>query len=48
LKKAIQLINEGMTVKEAAQLTGWQAADLSKAYFKVYGTTPGSIKKKNK
>jgi AraC-like DNA-binding protein len=48
LKKAMQLIQEGMTVKEAARYTGWQPADLIKAYFKVYGTTPGTIKKKKK
>jgi AraC-like DNA-binding protein len=48
LKKAIQLIKEGMTVKEAARQTGWQSADLIKAYSKVYGTTPGTIKKKKK
>ncbi|HYK57538.1 MAG TPA: AraC family transcriptional regulator, partial [Flavisolibacter sp.] len=46
LKKAIQLLNEGMSVKEAAAATGWRSADLIKAYFKVYGTTPGTIKKK--
>jgi len=48
LKKAIHLIKEGMTVKEAARQTGWQSADLIKAYSKVYGTTPGTIKKKGK
>ncbi|MGN6400815.1 MAG: helix-turn-helix domain-containing protein [Flavisolibacter sp.] len=46
LKKAIQLLNEGMSVKEAAAETGWRSADLIKAYYKVYGTTPGTIKKK--
>jgi AraC-like DNA-binding protein len=46
LKMAIQLINEGMTVKQAAAYTGWRPADLIKAYHKVYGTTPGTIRKK--
>lgn len=48
LKKAIRLIKGGLTVKEAARQTGWQSADLIKAYFKVYGTTPGTIKKNGK
>jgi AraC-like DNA-binding protein len=46
LKKAIQLLNEGMSVKEAAAHTGWRPADLIRAYDKVYGTTPGTIKKR--
>ncbi len=46
LRKAIQLLNEGMTVKEAAAQTGWRSADLIKAYYKVYKTTPGTLKKK--
>ncbi len=46
LKEAIRLLNEGMSVKEAAAATGWRPADLIKAYYKVYGTTPGTIKKK--
>lgn len=47
LQKAIKLLNEGKLVKEAAAETGWRPADLIKAYYKVYGTTPGSAKKKN-
>ncbi len=46
LKKAIHLLNEGMLVKEAAAKTGWTSADLIKAYYKVYRTTPGTLKKK--
>jgi AraC-like DNA-binding protein len=46
LKKAIELLNGGLSVKEAAALTGWRSADLIRAYYKVYGTTPGSAKKK--
>jgi AraC-like DNA-binding protein len=46
LKKAIQLLDEGFSVKEAAAQTGWRPADLIRAYCKVYGTTPGTIKKK--
>jgi AraC-like DNA-binding protein len=46
LKKAIQLIHEGMDVNEAALETGWRSADLIRAYYKVYGTTPGTLKKK--
>jgi AraC-like DNA-binding protein len=46
LKQAIRLINEGMSVKEAAAATGWRPADLIKAYYKVYGTTPGTIRRK--
>jgi len=46
LKEAIRLLNEGKLVKEAAAATGWRSADLIKAYYKVYGTTPGTIKKK--
>jgi AraC-like DNA-binding protein len=48
LKKAIQLLNEGMSVKEAAAQTGWRPADLIRAYNKVYGTTPGTIKKRKR
>jgi AraC-like DNA-binding protein len=46
LKKAIELLNGGLSVKEAAARTGWRSADLIRAYYKVYGTTPGSAKKK--
>jgi len=46
LQKAIQLLNEGLSVKETAAQTGWRPADLIKAYHKVYGTTPGATKKK--
>jgi len=46
LKEAIRLIDDGKSVKEAAAATGWRPADLIKAYYKVYGTTPGTIKKK--
>jgi AraC-like DNA-binding protein len=44
LKLAIVLIQEGKLVKEAAAMTGWRPADLIKAYFKIYRTTPGKIK----
>lgn len=46
LKEAIRLLNDGKSVKEAAAATGWRPADLIKAYYKVYGTTPGTIKKR--
>lgn len=46
LKLAIRLLDEGMSVKQAAAATGWRPADLIKAYYKVYGTTPGTIKKR--
>jgi AraC-like DNA-binding protein len=46
LKKAVQLLHEGMSVKEAAAKTGWNSADLIDAYTKVYHTTPGTIKKR--
>lgn len=46
LQKAIQLLNDGLSVKETAAQTGWRPADLINAYNKVYGTTPGATKKK--
>lgn len=46
LREAIRLLDEGTSVKEAAAATGWRPADLIKAYYKVYGTTPGTIKRK--
>jgi AraC-like DNA-binding protein len=46
LKKAISLLDGGFSVKETAAQTGWRPADLIRAYFKVYGTTPGTMKRK--
>lgn len=46
LKVAMRLLKNGSTVKEAALQTGWRPADLIKAFYKTYGTTPGTIKKK--
>jgi AraC-like DNA-binding protein len=48
LKEAIRLLDEGKSVKEAAAATGWRPADLINAYYKVYGTTPGTIRKKKR
>lgn len=48
LKVAIELVNAGKLVKEAAAMTGWRSANLIKAYRKKYGTTPGTIKGKRR
>jgi AraC-like DNA-binding protein len=48
LKKAIDLIHAGKLVKEAAAMTGWRSANLIRAYRKIYGTTPGTMKGKKK
>ncbi|NCU05386.1 MAG: helix-turn-helix transcriptional regulator [Chitinophagaceae bacterium] len=41
LKKAIELLQEGKSVKYAAIETGWRPADLVFAYREKFGTTPG-------
>lgn len=46
LQVAIRLLNEGKLVKEAAAATGWRAADLTKAYQKIYHTIPSAHRKK--
>ncbi|RXK59199.1 AraC family transcriptional regulator [Lacibacter luteus] len=40
LKKAIELLQEGKSVKYAAIETGWRPADLVFAYREKFGTTP--------
>jgi AraC-like DNA-binding protein len=45
LKLAIKLLNEGMMVKEAAAEAGWAVSNLIRAYKKIYGTTPSTVKK---